>query len=700
MSYEVGDLTLSISTLSKGASESIDATVKSLHSLSRAIKNVNAVSASVTVNKNNLANFFTSISKATAKINTKGLESIATVGKGISGISKITKLQDADWGKIATGFNNLTVAITPFVEKVNEASAGLIALDGVLSKSSGKKIQNLLNPTSPKKGGGSSLSSFLGVVKNAFKLKALLHITKRLASSVSNLAQAGGDYVETLNLWETSMNGNIEKAEKFIETMNKAYGISDKTLMQAQATFKNMLGALGNISDDVAYTLSEGVTQMALDYASLYNQSFDKAFNKFQAALAGQVRPIRSVSGYDITENTIYQLYTQLGGTKTMRQLNRTEKQLLSLLAIYNQMSATGALGDLAKTMNSYANQTRVAKEMMQEIASYAGVLATHWLTTSGLLTKITGHLIFFADVLKSAAEATGAIQHFANDPFASTEESANSASDAVDELNGKLLDFDKFRSLSGQETSYLTIDDKLLNAFGSLSSYLEKAQSDAHDFAEELKKASGLFNEDGTFNKDRWKELGNNIKTFATVVGIALGAVILVVNLLAISIGSVIMGIGLVATLWDKMTVEQRVLSSLWGLVAVLGVVVALLIRAKHPTWATYIAELGLLVAGIGATVTALTSVKAFKDGGLPDKGTMFLAGEAGAEIVYNTPSGQSGVVNVAQIKQAMYQALVEYGRTSGGNDRPIEVYLDGEKVYESTTSHASRHGKTWAKV
>ena len=46
--------------------------------------------------------------------------------------------------------------------------------------------------------------------------------------------------------------------------------------MNAQATFKNMLGSLGQISESTAYALSEGITQMAIDYASLYNVNFEK----------------------------------------------------------------------------------------------------------------------------------------------------------------------------------------------------------------------------------------------------------------------------------------------------------------------------------------------------------------------------------------------------------------------------------------
>ena len=702
MSYDVGNLTLSIATINKDAIAPINQTISALKRLSKAITTISSVSSSATINQKNLTKFFTSLSSATAKLNLKGLSELSNIGKAISGISSITKLEKANWDKISNGFNRLTTAITPFVTKVKEASTGLVALDGIMNKIGFRKMAG---------GGKKDGQGFLGQFASALptiRLMSVYFIARRIGAAIGKIAQAGGDYVETLNLWETSMDKNLDKAQKFVDTMNKAYGISDQTLMQAQATFKNMLGALGNISDEVAYTLSEGVTQMAVDYASLYNQSFDKAFSKFQAALAGQVRPIRSVSGFDITENTIYQLYTSLGGTKTMRQLNRTEKQLLSLLAIYNQMEATSAKGDLAKTMNSYANQARVAKEMWQQILAYSGTLLTNWLYTSGVMKTVVGYLIYFAEVLKSAAESTGAIQHFANDPFAGTEESAESASDAVDELNGKLLDFDKFRSLSGKEDSYITIDDKLVNALSTFSSYISQVKSDAHEFAKELKDASGLFNEDGTFNKERWDELGKSIKNVAIVIGVSLVGLALaklIASFFTLNslIGAITMAVVLFVAAWNDMTPLTKATSVILILVAA----VTALYAVTHG-----MAGVAKLIGMVAATTLAIASITsmvnnagkqgidAYKNGGLPDKGTMFLAGEAGAEIVYNNPNGQSGVVNVAQIKQAMYQALVEYGRTSGGNDRPIEVYLDGEKVYESTTAHASRHGNKWVKA
>jgi hypothetical protein len=95
----------------------------------------------------------------------------------------------------------------------------------------------------------------------------------------------------------------------------------------------------------------------------------------------------------------------------------------------------------------------------------------------------------------------------------------------------------------------------------------------------------------------------------------------------------------------------------------------------------------------------TGKLSVPEFAAGGLPDKGTLYVAGEAGAEIVYNMPSGQSGVANIKQIEQAMFNALARHS-AEGNEPIVVQAYLDGEKVYENTTSRAKSRGKVWANV
>lgn len=586
------------------------------------------------------------------------------------------------------------------------------------------KVSNALETS---KSGGAF--SFL----NMAKWGTTIFMARRLGRVVANIAQSGADYTETLNLWETSMGTNINLATEFVNKMNEAYGISEKTLMNAQATFKNMLGGLGNISQEMAYALSEGVTQMAVDYASLYNVTFEQAFTKFQAALAGQVRPIRSVSGFDITENTIFQLYQQLGGEKTMRQLNRTEKQLLSLLAIFQQMNATGAIGDLNKTMGSFANQSRVMAESWQQVLSYSGILLTHMIEQSGLLTYVNATLIFIGDVLKAVAESVGAIKHFA-DPFQSVTEGALGAVKATEELNGKLLDIDKFRALNeSSDTNAFGLDERLIEAFKNFDSILENADMEARELAESWKVLSGLFDEDGEFNKERWNEFSENLKTTATLLAgiLALkffsnmtqgaigffkvakkGLPILIADFKKINdplrmssatIFLLVAGIGSFVKAWDNMSGVQRAI----GILATLATTLTAVAIAFHAThnWAKALMVGGMVAGGTLLAYSQLTKITDFKNGGLPDKGTVFRAGEAGAEIVYNTPSGQSGVANVQQIAQATYNGTIKalndwWGGSRAKGDIPQLERANPTGMYQAVTGVARANGNDWNKI
>ena len=92
------------------------------------------------------------------------------------------------------------------------------------------------------------------------------------------------------------------------------------------------------------------------------------------------------------------------------------------------------------------------------------------------------------------------------------------------------------------------------------------------------------------------------------------------------------------------------------------------------------------------------------FKDGGIPDKGSLFIANEAGAEIVYNNSNGQSGVVNVQQIAQATYQGTMSalrdwWGGTGAKGDIPNLKEASATGMYEAVTGVAKSYGNQWSK-
>jgi hypothetical protein len=782
---------------------------------------------------NELSNAFSSLGSA--------IGTLSLSNKNISGLSSRLKtlnknLSKLDTSAFKTKFAEMTEAISPFIDKVSSAQESLKALNNIMNPNITKALDNSQNPKS---------FSFLSIAKWAGVITA----AKRLGRFVSEIAQAGANYSETLNLWETSMSSNLNVATAFVNKMNEAYGVSERTLMNAQAIFKNMLGSLGEISDQIAYKLSEGVTQMALDYASLYNVTFEQAFTKFQAALAGQVRPIRSVSGYDITENTLYQLYQSLGGTKTMRQLSRTEKQLLSILAIFKQMNASGAVGDLDKTMESYANQSRVFAEAWQRVLSYSGVLLTHSIQQSGILYKINGLLIFLGDTLKGIVETSDVLKHY-TDPFSAITDGAEDAIKAQEELKGKLLGFDKFNALNTKQDDSVNFEQGLLNAFANFESILNNSKRSYNEFAESLKKASGLFDESGAFDPEKWKELKTNIGLVAFALGgiaivagkdlfkfkktgddakklsdvikgafepkkLGIAALIAALgymyttnedfresvnNLLKVlfdAIGTIltpILGIisaispvietiltnvaeilspiinivanvikfldkaGLLtsalmaivgATIAWKLALSFNftgaIIAGIVALIAMIGALVTMIVNNKDVIWQSlkdfgrnlgnFFANIGISVANgfialvnlcvdfLNALATPIDAIAGlfgkvaqiphwdakvnynpipeFADGGLPTKGSLFIAGEAGAELLVNGSNGQSAVMNMQQLELAVTRGMIAGLSTIDLNDdRPIYVNIDGQRFFNASRAIYQRNGYDVSKV
>lgn len=87
--------------------------------------------------------------------------------------------------------------------------------------------------------------------------------------------------------------------------------------------------------------------------------------------------------------------------------------------------------------------------------------------------------------------------------------------------------------------------------------------------------------------------------------------------------------------------------------------------------------------------------------NGGIFDMGSLVWAGEAGPEIVANAGGGKTGVMNVQQMSEAVYEgvyaAVVSAMRSSNGNSgnaQAVNVYLDGKQIYSSMEQHRKERG------
>lgn len=659
-----------------------------------------------------------------------------------------------------------------------------------------------------------SLKRSLNLGSMVAKLYFVRNVTKQLGQDLAKVVQYGIDYQETLNLWQTAMRGNISQARVFTSEMTKAYGISSATLMNYQATFKNMLGALGNISETTAYGLSEALTQMALDFSSLYNVSVESAMTKFQAVLSGQVRPIRT-AGYDITEQTLFQLYQQLGGTKTVRQLNQTEKQLLRILAVYEQMERSGATGDLAKTLASSANQLRMMNEQSKEFSTWIGIGFNTLMEKSGILVDINAGLYVATELAKSLAYSMGYVESDWGIEFA---EGVDGASKEVDKLKGKLLGFDKFQVLqSGVGADDGTdVTQSLLDAIKNYQKIYEGVENPAVTKATKFLEMLGgqlvdVKNEVGEVVGQIWQfppALTETVKLIGSfVAGLAtLGLIALEKKLWAVvkgitgvgsamtllrvgGLGLLIYGLTNLITRWDELSVGMKIVygavtalgaamiffssttlkkhfitqllaaqlqlgsfgkaitmvtaqtASLvvgisllvsgfsdlqnWGdmsglerastilkIVAGAAFLAASAIASFHTAWSVGVAA-GAIGVGIAAIVASMATasaaakdmqknIEAHANGGLATKGSLFYAGEAGPELVTRTSGGNSTIMNMAQLENAvakgMFRALA--GTQANESEQVVNVGIDGQNLFTIFRGVAKRNGYDLVKV
>ena len=129
--------------------------------------------------------------------------------------------------------------------------------------------------------------------------------------------------------------------------------------------------------------------------------------------------------------------------------------------------------------------------------------------------------------------------------------------------------------------------------------------------------------------------------------------------------------------------------------------------IKLPHFSWdykngfkATGVVAKALEALNLPTTIPKL-KVDWYANGGFPDMGQMFIAREAGPELVGNI-NGRTAVANndqiVAAVSQGVYSAVVAAmgNNNSGSGEQHINVYLDGKQITASVEKRQSERGRT----
>ena len=313
---------------------------------------------------NSLQNGLSPLSKVDAS-------SLRSVSSALNSIAKIpdfsSKLDSKTLNDFATSCKKITDALDPLASKIETVGNSfaklpsniqkvIAATDGA-TKASNKSVKSYL-----------SLSNQLnGFMRNMAKLVSL----KAIATYLGNAAEKFNSYYEAANLFGVSMKGLTGDASTFINKMETLLGIDPTEAMNNMATIQGLTTSFGMASDK-AYVLSKNLTQLGYDLASLKNIPVAESFTKIQAAISGELEPIRRL-GVDISNARLQQELLNLGYSQSVSTLSQADKAVLRYIAIMKQ--TTDAQGDFARTLSSPANMIRILQAQLNSLARSVGSL-------------------------------------------------------------------------------------------------------------------------------------------------------------------------------------------------------------------------------------------------------------------------------------------------------------------------------------
>lgn len=400
--------------------------VKGVNSVVNAIKKIpNAVSALNGVDFYSMSGSITQLTNALAPLSIldiSGLKSLGSAFKAIGTVPDLTdKLKATDLDSFASSCQKISTALTPLASQIDKVGNAFAKLPPQLSKVVTQANRVTAANERQKKSYMSLSNQMNGFMRNMAKLVSL----KAIATYLGNAAEKFNSYYEAANLFGVSMKGLTGEASTFINKMETLLGIDPTEAMNNMATIQSLTTSFG-IASDKAYVLSKNLTQLGYDLASLKNIPVAESFTKIQAAISGELEPIRRL-GVDISNARLQQELLNLGYSQSVSTLSQADKAILRYIAIMKQ--TTDAQGDFARTLSSPANMIRILQAQLNSLARAVGSLL--YPALKSILPPLIAAVELVKELVTGIASLMGVKVEFPD--FSSASDAVGGVTDAMD---------------------------------------------------------------------------------------------------------------------------------------------------------------------------------------------------------------------------------------------------------------------------
>ena len=400
----------------------------------------------------------------------------------------IAGLEKVDFDNFRLQIARVTDTMRPLADEMQKVANGFSAMPTKIQRfitQSEKMNSSTKRNTSTHKTFFDTLINGSSKASSALKNLATAGIAglslKKIVGGIEDSTENLMNYIENLNLFYVSMGEYGEKAYKYAREISGTMGIDVSEWTRYQAVIMDMSKSFG-VTSDTAYTMSKALTQLTYDFSSLYNLKIDEAATKVQSAIAGEIEPIRRL-GKDLSVAKLQLTATELGINSNVEAMTQAEKAMLRTITLLRQSSS--AQGDLARTLDQPANQMRILKAQLNELARALGEVFLP------LLQKGLPYVIATVKVLRLVIHEFAVLAGFKlpEFEFTTTEESVNGVNDALD---GTIEKVEKLNQLSFDQ----------LNILGTPNSSTGTGSSaDIAKLTEELNRLAKI--EDEAFSKE-----------------------------------------------------------------------------------------------------------------------------------------------------------------------------------------------------
>ena len=520
MAESIDELQIEISASSDKASQSIDKLCKNLEKLKTGIASID------TSGFTNSMKTITDSLKGLSNIKISGLSSFAKNINQLGNMdnSKIVQMSTAikEFGNSVQSLGNINVSddvakmseLARSISRLGTSAAGKAvtnmpqlasALNSMMAQlqKAPKVSQNLIDMTNALanfartgSSGGRAATSLGNSVKNmSGKFSGIPATLKRFDSAISKsvgkiksfkssilsaLGVVGGiyaaingikesiniasDLTEVQNVVDVTFGNFKDKIESLADVSIPELGMSELTVKQVASRFQAMGTAMGIARGEMA-DMSVDLTRLAGDMSSFYNVAQEDVARSLQSVFTGETEPLRKY-GLDLTQATLKEWALKNGIDADIKSMSQMEKTMLRYQ--YVMANTTAAQGDFIRTADTWANQVRILKEQLKQLA---GVLGTAFINAlkplvSALNSALSSIISFAQTVVNALGKIFGWKIKISNSGIASDFDSAASGADDiagstgkaaknVDKMKAGLRAFDELKTIdtSGKES-------------------------------------------------------------------------------------------------------------------------------------------------------------------------------------------------------------------------------------------------------